>query len=120
MSKILLIEDDATMRMLLKALLEIEGHQVILVTDPSSEDIVQLTYRNQPDLLILDVYLKNLNGIEIMRSVKEKSPNSKIKILMTSGMDHQDECLQAGADGFLLKPFMPDELISKLNRTLNG
>jgi DNA-binding response OmpR family regulator len=113
MNNILLIEDDATMRALLKTLLELEGHHVTPVIDPQ-QDILQIIRDEKPNFVILDVNLRHANGIEILKSIRKMELSWKLHILMTSGMDFKEESLQAGADGFLLKPYMPDELIRQL------
>jgi CheY-like chemotaxis protein len=119
MSKILLVEDDTTMQMLLKTLLELDGHEVNLVIDPR-QDVPQTVQDQQPDLLIMDVHLRYNNGIDILKTIRKQelssAPSRKSYILMTSGMNVQQECMQAGADGFLLKPYMPDELTRQLQR----
>jgi CheY-like chemotaxis protein len=113
MSKILLVEDDATMRILLKTLLELDGHQVELVSDPR-QDVVKTIREHQPQVLIMDVNLRPQNGIEILKSIRKQELPWKLYIFMTSGMDLRYECMQAGADGFLMKPYMPDELTRQL------
>ena len=113
MSKILLVEDDATMRMLLKTLLELDKHQVTLIGDPTL-NILQSLLDLQPEILIMDVNLRQSNGIEILKMIRSSEIPWKLYILMTSGMDFKDECLKAGADGFLLKPYMPDDLARQL------
>jgi DNA-binding response OmpR family regulator len=113
MSKILIVEDDATMRVLLKTLLELDGHKISLLTDPK-QDVFQYVEDVQPEILIMDVNLRYHNGIEILKEIRKRNPESKIRILMTSGMNFKDESVQAGADGFLLKPYMPEELNKQL------
>jgi CheY-like chemotaxis protein len=115
MSKILLVEDDATMRVLLKTLLELDKHQVIMVTDPK-QDISQSVLEHRPDMIIMDVNLRFGNGIDILKQIRQQKIDWKLHILMTSGMDLRDECAKAGADGFLLKPYMPDELNRQLKK----
>ena len=114
MMNILLIEDNATMCALLKTLLEIEGHHVTPVIDPG-QDILQIIRDLEPNFIIMDVHLRHANGIEILKSIRKMDLSWKLHILMTSGTDVKEECLQAGADGFLLKPYMPDELVRQLN-----
>ncbi len=114
MSKILLVEDDATTRALLKTLLELDGHKVSIV-DPKN-DILQSVLDNRPDMLIMDVNLRSSNGIDILKAIRQQPLDWKLHILMTSGMDLREECSRAGADGFLMKPYMPDEIIRQLKK----
>ena len=115
MSKILLVEDDATMRMLLKTLLEMDNHIVNMVSDPR-QDIVQIVVDTKPEIIIMDVHLRSKNGIDVLKSIRQQNLSWKPYILMASGMDVRDECLQAGANGFLMKPYMPDELSKLLKK----
>jgi CheY-like chemotaxis protein len=115
MSKVMLVEDDATMRSLLKTLLELEGYQVISNSGGKSEHILTMLDAEQPDYLIMDIYLRKINGIELLGQIRQKTDPTKLRIMMTSGMDMKDQCLSAGADAFLLKPYMPDELLKWLH-----
>jgi DNA-binding response OmpR family regulator len=101
------------MRGLLKTLLEIEGYETIL-SNARNEDIVDLIKLAHPYFLLLDYHLGNVTGIDILRTIKKGIDFRNPIVLMTSGEDRRDECMDAGADGFLLKPYMPDELINWL------
>jgi CheY-like chemotaxis protein len=111
----MLVEDDATMRILLKTLLEIDDHQVELVSDPK-QDILKTILERQPDVLIMDVHLRYQNGLEVLKTIHKQELPWKLYILMASGMDLRYECMQAGADGFLMKPYMPEELTRQLKK----
>ena len=103
------------MQAVLCTLLEIEGYEV--VQTPSRQplgDLLQSIHKEQPDLILLDVHLHDGSGLEVLRRVRADASVARTRVVMTSGMDMQDECLAAGADAFLLKPFMPDELLGKL------
>jgi DNA-binding response OmpR family regulator len=117
MSKIALIEDDATMLNLLKILLQMEGFEVIFPTPFNEQAIVELIQLEKPDIVLMDVHLRQADGLTILSQLNQDQSISlpkNYKILMTSGEDLRDECLKAGADGFLMKPYMPDDLISWL------
>ena len=113
--KVMLIEDDASMRSLLTTLLEIEGYQVAKGSDQASEtEQVEVIRREKPDAVLMDVHLRTGSGIEILRQLRADTELKNVRVIMTSGMDVQDECMDVGANGFLMKPYMPDELIRKL------
>jgi len=118
MKKVLLIDDDEVMNSLLSKLLEIEGFEPIVNTDMKWEVLLEKLQKEEPDALIMDVHLKDADGIEIMRKIRLASSLKPIKVLMTSGLDMHEECLQAGADGFMAKPFMPADLINWLKEEL--
>jgi DNA-binding response OmpR family regulator len=112
--RISLVEDDFTMRSLLKTLLEIEGFEV-LSFEGGSEDFVEKMKQYHPHFILIDFHLKKSSGLELLRLLRSGLIDPKPEILMLSGEDRKDQCLEAGADGFLLKPFMPDELIEWLH-----
>jgi DNA-binding response OmpR family regulator len=113
--KVLLIEDDAAMQAVLNTLLELEGFEVFLAPGKGSqEEIMQSIYTVDPDVILLDVRLGQVNGIEILRQLRSNSSIRQPRVVMSSGMDVMDQCMDTGANSFLLKPYMPDELIRKL------
>ncbi|MBA4379401.1 MAG: hypothetical protein C0393_01710 [Anaerolinea sp.] len=113
MLKVLLAEDDRTMVSLLKTLLSMEGFQVITLAGATS-DILEIIRREKPAIVLMDIFLGDKNGIEILRKLREMPDLTKMKVIMSSGMNLRDECLAAGANDFLLKPYMPDDLLKML------
>jgi len=117
MSKIMLIEDDRTMLSLLTILLQMENFDVCSPSDDRPEDILAAICKERPDVVLLDVNLRLGNGIELLRIMRSDEELKNTRVIMSSGMDLSHECLQAGADGFLMKPYMPDELIKLIKET---
>lgn len=114
MNKILLVEDDRSMQSLIKTLLEIEGYTVT-VCDPLNEDVIEKSLHDTlPDILLMDVFLRRLNGIDLLKKLRINDQYRSVKIVMTSGMNVEEECRASGAQAFLLKPYMPEELIQIL------
>ncbi len=114
MTKIMLVEDDPTMISLLNTLLEIEGFEVVRVVD--FDNVLQEIRQNQPDLVLMDVHLEDRDGVEVLTAVRADEEVRNVPIIMSSGMDLRDKCLRHGANDFLLKPYMPDELIFKIRK----
>lgn len=114
MTQILIVEDDKSMRNLLKTLLEMEQFQVSVVDPQESSLIISSIRENQPDIVFMDVNLKGISGLSILESIRVEPGIKSTKVIMTSGEDLRDPCLSAGANDFLLKPYMPAELITKL------
>jgi CheY-like chemotaxis protein len=110
--RLLIVEDDQTMRSLLKMLLELEGFSVDVVNVITQSSIEDSIKANQPAVILMDVHLQKINGIDLLISLKAKYP--AIKFIMSSGMDMQPECTRAGADHFIMKPYMPEDLIQLL------
>jgi CheY-like chemotaxis protein len=121
MSKVLLVEDDTTMISLLETLLEIDGYEVAAFR--GREDILDMVRREKPDLVLLDVNLKNFgiqdrDGFDVLRAIRADDDLKSIGVVMSSGMNYQRECDEAGADGFVMKPYMPDDLLDLIRETI--
>ena len=110
--KVVVVEDDLTMVNLLKTLLKMEGFEVVALDADS--DVVKAVRANCPDVLLMDVHLVHQNGLDILDSMRRSDQPCKARIVMISGLNLREECMKRGADGFLLKPFMPDDLIRML------
>jgi DNA-binding response OmpR family regulator len=121
MTKVMLIEDDKTMLTLLSTLLKMEGFQIIQLTaEQTVDDFITTLRREKPNLALVDVHLQHANGIDLVGRVRQDPELNTIRILMTSGLDASSECKQAGADDFILKPYMPDELIQRIRRVIKN
>jgi len=110
----MLIEDDRTMRALLKTLLELEKFTVASWSGQPGDDILTQVRAEKPDVLLLDVHLRSINGFDVLRDVRADPELSPIRVLMTSGMDLKEECVASGANGFLLKPYATNDLIDMI------
>ena len=114
----MVVDDDREMGRLLRTLLELEGHQVIVTS--RYKDILPTVRQVRPDVLLMDVRVRNQETIPLVRQIKKDEELSSIPVVMTSGMDLRERCLEAGADLFLLKPFLPDDLVREINTLLNS
>lgn len=114
MVKVLLADDDFTMVSLLKTLLDMEGYQVATLLDKKGNMIDNIR-REKPDVLLIDFYLGDCNGLDIVRQIRKTPDLKDLKIVMVSGIDKTKECISAGANAFLLKPYMPEDLFGLLH-----
>jgi CheY-like chemotaxis protein len=112
MLKILLAEDDATMVALLTTLLKMEGYQVAALD--GDVDIVSAVFKAKPDILLMDIHMLHHNGMDELVKLRAAPGGESVRVLMTSGLDFKDQCLARGANGFIQKPFMPDDLLEAL------
>ncbi len=112
MARIILAEDDATMVRLLTTLLTMDGFDVTPL-DPK-EDVLAAVSALKPDVLILDFLLDNQSGLDVLDAIRRSELTEKLRVVMISGLNVREECLSHGADQFLLKPFMPEELTGLL------
>jgi DNA-binding response OmpR family regulator len=120
MHKIQLVEDDITMLGLLRTLLQMEGFEVSQTSADELEEIISEIRREKPTLALIDVNLRLISGLAILKRIRQDAELKEICVLMSSGMDVGDKCLEEGADGFILKPYMPDELIKKIHKLVDG
>lgn len=114
----MLAEDDATMVSLLKTLLKMEGFDVVAVQ--ADADVSEAVKNEKPNLLLLDFHLSHQNGLDILDKLRNESQTKNTPVIMSSGANVKEECMQHGANGFLLKPYMPDDLINLLKQTISN
>lgn len=105
------------MRRLLTMLLEIDGRQVISYSEKgfASDSILALVRSERPSVILIDVHLRDVSGIDVLRAIRTDPSLRDVRVIMSSGSDVKDECMRAGASDFLMKPFMPDDLLSRLD-----
>ena len=115
--KILLAEDDITMVSLLKTLLKMEGFEVVALH--ADADVPSAVIHESPALLLLDVHLSHQSGLEILDQLRSQEETRNIPVIMSSGASVKEECMKRGANGFLMKPYMPDDLITLLKQTIS-
>lgn len=99
---------------LLTTLLKMEGYQVTVLG--ADVDVVDEVLKTKPDILLMDVHLLRVNGIEELTKLRGTPGGDAVRVLMTSGLDFKDQCLERGANGFIQKPFMPEELFIALRK----
>lgn len=102
---------------LLKTLLKMEGYDVVALQ--ADEDIVSAVKKEKPDVLLMDVFLNHQSGLDVLEELRSSAETSRLRVVMSSGASVRDECIRRGADGFLAKPYMPDDLIDILKQTIN-
>lgn len=117
--KVMLIEDDHTMLTLLRTFLQFEGYEVAAIEyDTDLDTLVSAIRREKPVAILMDVNLRQISGLDLLSAVRADPDLFPTRVIMSSGAETSEECYRRGADAFLLKPFMPDELIRKLNNVL--
>jgi len=116
MPRIVLAEDDETMVQLLSTLLRMDGFEVEAVA--AEADVAAAVQRAAPDVLVLDMLLASQNGLEVLDAIRRAETGRHLRIIMMSGLNVKEDCLRRGADDFLLKPFMPEDLVNLLRKNL--
>ncbi|MGE5654550.1 MAG: response regulator [Bacillota bacterium] len=117
-ARILVVDDAAFMRMMIKEILGKNGFQVV----GEAENGLQAIARYQeltPDLVTMDITMPELNGIQAVREIRKLNPNARI--VMCSAMGQQAmviDAIQAGARDFIVKPFQPDRVLEAVRKAL--
>ena len=114
--RVLLIDDHALFRMGLRELLERREIEVVEAVGDGEEGIA-LVARHQPDVVLLDMRMPDLNGLDVLIRLRAAHPRMPI-VMLTTSREERDviDSLQKGAQGYLLKDMEPAELIDALNR----
>ncbi|HDZ76821.1 MAG TPA: response regulator [Candidatus Omnitrophica bacterium] len=117
--KILIVEDDADIVEMISYNLKKEGYSVISVLD--GERAVYSAKRDKPDLIILDLMLPGMDGLEVCRNMRKNELTAHIPIIMLTAKSQEADKvigLGLGADDYMTKPFSPRELIARIKAVL--
>lgn len=120
-NKILIIEDDKLLKKVIGKKLIIENYKVIEATD--GEEGLKLSESEQPDLILLDLVLPEINGFEVLARLK-KNPNTfKIPVIILSNLGDEEKVekgLELGAADYLIKAHLdPGDIIERIKKVLN-
>jgi two-component system, OmpR family, response regulator BaeR len=116
MSHILIVEDEAKIREVLRDYLAKEGHQITCLE--RGDTVVPTIKKSPPDLILLDIMLPGLDGLEVCRNVRKIS---QVPILMLTARVEEIDCvlgLELGADDYIRKPFRPREVVARVKAVL--
>jgi len=116
-SKILLLEDDNELGSTIVEILEDAGYDVDFATDGT--EAADLTFDNSYDLYIFDINVPQINGIELLKDLRNADDNTPtIYITALIDLDSISKAFDAGAEGYIKKPFMPEELLIRVDAKL--
>lgn len=119
MGKVLVIDDDRTIRMLLKLILNKAGHIVLEAFDAKTG--LSVAEIESPDLILLDLMLPDINGLNLLNVIKSNEWLKKIPIIVLTGSTDQENklvALRSGAVDFITKPFLHEEVLLRVNTQL--
>lgn len=116
MPKIMIVDDDRTTVRLLKTLLEMDGFEVM--TSARGRDVLENAPEARPDIFMVDFHLSDMTGLELITELRKHEAFASTPIVVASGLDKEDEVLQAGANRFLGKPFDPGALTAVFRELL--
>lgn len=119
MAKVLVVDDDDMTRSVLVRVLKIEGHEVAAAA--SGTEALDMVAAAPPDLIVLDVVMPGIDGIEVCRRLKADAATEPIPVLILSGMTDRDSRLRgvsAGANDYLAKPIDREDLVLRVRNGL--
>ena len=115
---ILLADDLSFMRMVQKEILEEKGFEIVAEASDGLEAIEKYE-QTRPDIIILDITMPNMNGLDAMHKIFDIDP--KARIIMCSALGQQQlivEAIKAGVKDFIVKPFKPERILSAIEKAL--
>jgi DNA-binding response OmpR family regulator len=118
-ARVLIVEDDPVILRLLEVNFELEGFDVLLAHDGAEG--IELAREQRPDLVISDIMMPNVSGIELVEALKADDATAAIPILLLSAKAQTADVragLEAGADDYVTKPFEPLELVDRVQALL--
>jgi len=119
--RILIVDDHAVVRKGIQALLATEADLDVVAEAVDGEQAVALYEELAPDLLLLDLIMPKVNGIEVIKRIKGNHPGAKILVLTSFAADDQVfPAIKAGALGYLLKDTEPSDLINAIHQVFQG
>ncbi len=116
---VLLADDHPFVRRGIRNLLDAETDLSVVGEAEDGVQVVQLAERFRPDILVVDLMMPNLNGLEVLKQVRHRSPKTRMVVLsMQSAEPYVVEAFRSGATGYVLKDSAPDELIYAIRQAL--
>lgn len=114
--KIMLVDDAAFMRMMIKNTLTQNGYTDIIEAKDGVE-AVQMYADEKPDLVIMDITMPNMDGIEALRAIKGSNPESRVVMCSALGQEKMVlEAIKLGAEDFIVKPFKPERIMKTIDK----
>ena len=116
--KILVIEDDPDIRVMMDFILR-DAYSLVLCEDGRSG--ISRALSEKPDLILLDIYMPGLSGLEVCKAIRENPDTSHIPIIILTAGAQKDEVSEGyslGANDYVCKPFDPDELLERIEKLI--
>jgi len=118
MAKILIVDDAAFMRMMLKDILTKGGHEIVGEAENGAVAVEKYN-KLRPDLVTMDITMPEMEGIEALRLIKSQHPSAVVIMCSAMGQQHMVvEAIKAGARDFIVKPFHAERVIESVNKAI--
>lgn len=121
MAKILIVDDDAQTTALLESMVKMNGHEPTSVN--LSRNAIQVASSINPDLILLDIMMEGINGIELCKLIKADSALMSVPVIMVSALSDvgsKRDSFNAGAVDFITKPVRPGEFAQRIQDVLQS
>ena len=118
MARILVADDEHGIRALLRLTLVPAGHSVVEAAD--GDEALALARTHRPDIVILDVWMPGLSGLDVCRAIRADSSLAGTRVIIASGHASDADALAAGADAVFAKPFSPARLLAAVEAFGSG
>lgn len=119
--RIVIFDDNIKRRESLEMLIDLSDDMICVGSFPDCSNVLNNIDKSEPDLVLMDIDMPNVNGIEGVTIIRTKYPH--LKILMQTVFEDDEKlfaCIRAGADGYILKKAQPQELLDAINEALEG
>ena len=115
--KILIVDDSAMSRRMMRRMIESAGHEVIEAEE--GPEGLEKYFLEKPDMVFLDLTMKDMYGLDVLGKLRELDPNARVVIASADIQDMtRDLVAKAGADAFINKPLTPEKVIDAMNSVL--
>lgn len=120
-SSIMLVDDHPLLRKGLRQLITMGGDMEVVAEASNGADAIALANEHDPDLILLDLNMQGMDGLETLRRMREDGITSRIVMLTVSDADEDVlNAISFGADGYLLKDMEPEDMLVQIERALTG
>lgn len=118
MGSLLIVDDAAYMRRLVGIMVKKGGHEVVGEAE-TGQIAIDLYSQLKPDLVILDILMPDMNGLEVLKRIKKLDPDARVLMCTASEQSsHVQDALDSGASGYVVKPFTQETLNGKITTAL--
>jgi DNA-binding NarL/FixJ family response regulator len=119
--RVLIVDDHAVVRQGLRMFIDMQKDMEVVGEGTNGIEAVELATRLNPDVILLDLIMPQMDGVEATRRILESTPHSRVLILTSFGEDDKVfPAIRAGAQGYLLKDIQPNELVKAVRETFQG
>lgn len=118
MAKIMLVDDAAFMRMMVKNALTKSGYDNFVEAQDGAEAVKKYD-EEKPDMVIMDITMPNMDGLQALKKIRENDPNAKVVMCTAMGQEGMVvDAIKSGAKDFIVKPFNAERIVSTVNTIL--